>query len=458
MKQYFWQIILAGACLCTVSCATPQKTVDAPVTATPAPYVLTPGTDNRAEMELTFHIPEKTLSKRSRLIIVPRLMVGDSLYSECTPLVVDASIYADKLRRRIVLEGYEDPYGSRKQLIDKPAAAFTLPYRETLTLPASADTARVEAIVTTDGCGQCTGIDTIEVASLVRQAVYVDWMAVTFAAPSKKAAAKVVHGQGEARLQFAINLYDIDLSLGNNRAELDSMLQDLRPVLTDSLATVNSFTITGMASADGSLKFNTVLARNRANAAMQFVAQQLSLTEEQTAAIRIGSRPEGWQPVLLAMKRDGHPDTVRVADILQRLADKDDDAQERLIRRLPCWKDIREKYLAKDRKVEYTYTYTIRSFTTDSEVRDMYPKRPDAFNEEELLHAASLMETDAEKMDVYRTLLARFPDCEPAINNLAYLYVKAGRMDEARALLQKLPALYPDLENKQLRIREEGTK
>ena len=125
---------------------------------------------------------------------------------------------------------------------------------------------------------------------------------------------------------------------------------------------------------------------------------------------------------------------------------------------MACWQDIREKYLAKDRKVEYTYSYTIRSFTTDREVLDMYAKRPDAFNEEELLRAATLMKTDAEKIEVYRTLLARFPRCETAINNLAYLYLRAGMEAEARTLLQKLPERYPDLESKQLKIREEAAR
>lgn len=452
MRQHFCYIIVAAACLCA-SCNTQRKVAETAITVTPAYCQLTSGTDNRAEMELNFHIPEKTLSKRSRLVITPQLMVGDSVYDEYDPVVVEAGIYADKLRRKEVLEGYHDPYKEQKRQVDDATAAFTLSYHESVVLPASADTARIVAVVSTDGCGQCTGIDTLEMASIVRALAYVEWIEPVFTIRPK-----IVEGKGEARLQFAINLYDIDLDMGNNRAELDSMLQALTPVLTDTLATVNSFTVYGMASADGSLKFNTALARNRANAAMQYVAHRLGLTDRQMERIHIDSRPEGWQPVLRAMKLDSHPDTARVADILQRLADKDDDAQERLIRRLACWQDIREKYLAKDRKVEYTYSYTIRSFTTDREVLDMYAKRPDAFNEEELLRAATLMKTDTEKIEVYRTLLARFPRCETAINNLAYLYLRAGMEAEARTLLQKLPERYPDLESKQLKIREEAAR
>ena len=49
-----------------------------------------------------------------------------------------------------------------------------------------------------------------------------------------------------------------------------------------------------------------------------------------------------------------------------------DDVQEREIRRLSCWERIRTNYLQRDRKVEYRYTYTLKSFTSDKELLRMY--------------------------------------------------------------------------------------
>ena len=121
--------------------------------------------------------------------------------------------------------------------------------------------------------------------------------------------------------------------------------------------------------------------------------------------IRVGSRPEGWQPVIDAMTADGNRDSVRVKEILQRYADANDDVQERYIRRLSIWPVIRENYLQKDRKVEYEYSYKIKSFTTDDELLRMYDKRPDAFNEDELLRVASLATTHERKKEVYQTLM-----------------------------------------------------
>ena len=359
MKQIQYITMAAITVGILAGCASKREAA-APVTVTPSPYVLTPGDGNRVEMNLTFHVPEKAFTKRSRLVITPQVMVGDTVKEECAPVVLDAPVYSKKTDRRVKLEGYIDPQAEYAVRVDDAKTSHDVAYRETVTLPAGTDTAQVVAVVSTDGCGECTGIDTIMVASITRPALYIKWIEPTFTVRPK-----VVDGKGEARLQFVINKYDINLALGNNRSELEKMTQALTPVLKDTLATVNMFTISGMASADGSLSFNTTLARNRANAAKEYIASQLGLEKEQADRIHIDSRPEGWQPVLDAMVKDGNPDSAQVAEILRKYADENDDVQERYIRRLACWSDIKNKYLAKDRKVEYAYSYTIKSFTTE---------------------------------------------------------------------------------------------
>ena len=68
----------------------------------------------------------------------------------------------------------------------------------------------------------------------------------------------------------------------------------------------------------------------------------------------------------------GDADSTMVKNILTRYANFNDDVQERYIRRLPIWNNIKKKYLQKSRSVEYTYTYIIKNFTTDEEMLQMY--------------------------------------------------------------------------------------
>lgn len=446
MKQKLHYIALFAASAVLLAGCASQRQAGKAVTVTPSPYTVLAESGRHTDMDVTFRVPGRYVTKRSRLIIVPQLMVGDTVKEEYLPLVVDAPIYNKKLKRREVLENYTDTLAGGVRKVDNTSASFDLNYRETIALPAGVDTARVVAVITTDGCGECTGIDTVNVA---------DVRCVQWIEPEFVIRPKIVHGKGEALLHFVINKFDIRMDMGNNRAELEDMVTKLTPVLKDTLSTVNSFTVYGMASADGPLSFNTPLARNRANAAVEWVAERLGMTDRQKSRIQIDSRPEGWLPVLEAMTKDGHADSVRVKEILDRYADSNDDVQERYIRRLSCWRDIREKYLAKDRKVEYAYSYTIKSFTTDKELLDMYGKRPDAFNEPELLKVTMLVKNDKERIEVYRTILKYYPDSETAKNNLAILYLREGREDEARELLRQLPGRYPDIEGRQLKVEGE---
>lgn len=103
--------------------------------------------------------------------------------------------------------------------------------------------------------------------------------------------------------------------------------------------------------------------------------------------------------------------------------------------------------MQKDRKVEYVYTYTLKSFTTDAELLDMYGKRPDAFNEEELLRVSTLKKTPEEKKEVYRTILHYFPQSQVAANNLAVLLLREDKANEAEAVLNGLKEYSPEVLN-----------
>lgn len=446
MKRIHYYIMPMLAAGLLAGCSSARKAI----TATPSPCTVTPDSANMVRLDVEFNVPEHYLSKRSRLFITPTLVAGDTLLDEYDPIVMDAPIYGKKTRRKTVLHGYVDPYGDRAVAVDDASRSFTVPYDREVRLPEGIDNGRIVAVVSTDGCGQCTGIDTIEVASISvpvnlideKESLHLSWIEPEFVVRPK-----VAQGKGVANLQFVINRHDINLGMGNNRSELENMVATLAPILEDSLATLTSLDIYGMASADGPLSFNTPLSRNRANSAKNWLVEKLEIPADVQRGITVGSRPEGWQPVLDAMLADGHPGAEDVRRILERYADENDDVAERYIRRLPCWKDIRAKYLQKDRKVEYVYTYTIKSFTDDAELIDMYRKRPDAFNEEEFLRVSELATDDVSRMEVYKTLLKYFPQSKVGANNLAVLYLRAGNEEEARRVLAEAGEYTPEMLN-----------
>ena len=441
MKKYILFII---ACLAVAffleSCVAGKKFAKQ-ISVAPDSCILFPDTAGNIVLETVFQIPEHYISKRSRLVIVPELLVNGEVRKELTPLVVDAPIYEKKLERKKAIDGFRDLYQSNRRIVKDFSHPFELPYRELVAIPEDLETGQIRVVVSRDGCGECTGIDTVGVASIGSLVTVIDAKEsfdLTWIEPEFVIRPKLREGKGEALLQFVINRHDINLEMGNNRRELEQMTTVLRPVLADTLATIKDIHIYGMASADGSYAFNTRLARNRAASAKHWLVDELNIQPDIQRLITVGSRPEGWWPVYHAMQADGHPDSLTVKQILVRYTDSNDDIQERYIRRLPCWPDIRNKYLQKDRKVEYTYSYTLRNFITDNELQAMYRTRPDAFNEDELLRVASLATSDSSKMEVYRTLMTYFPQSKVSANNLAVLYLRNGQEVEARRTLERL--------------------
>lgn len=350
-------VILSLIMVCTVcvwmleGCAS-GKTAGKQIHVTPDAYVLTPDTNRNVCMDLTFHVPSRYFSKRSRLIIVPQLLINGKVCEELSPLVVDAPIYEKKLWRRKVAQNYRDPYEANKKQADHVLAGFELPYKETVEIPCNTYTGYVRAIVTEDGCGDCTGLDTVSIAFIRNLATLIqDTLALVRMEP------EVYEGKGEALLSFAINRHDLRPEISENRSQLEKLTNTLRPILADTLSGIKDIHIYGMASADGPYGFNTALARRRAEAAKKWLQEELAIRPELSVRISVDSRPEGWWPVYHAMVADGHPDSLAVSRILMHYSEGNDDVQEYYVRRLPCWTDIRDRYLQKDRKVELTYSY-----------------------------------------------------------------------------------------------------
>ncbi|MCM1142686.1 MAG: hypothetical protein NC453_29285 [Muribaculum sp.] len=445
MKLNIQHLIFPVLASCVLAgCGSPRKAI----TATPSPCVVTPDSAGKVNLDVAFNVPGHYLSKRSRLFITPSLFVGDTLVEEYEPLVLDASIYRKKTERKEVLHGYVDPYADVVRKAENTGKSQTYPYAHSIEIPEDIESGRIMAVISSDGCGQCTGIDTIDVASISIPVTLIDpkeslhnvWIEPEFVVRPK-----VHNGKGEARLQFIVDKWNIVMDLANNRRELTGMVETLRPILSDTLATLTSLNIFGSASAEASYQHNIMLANNRANSAKNWLSKELSLPQSVRDIIKVGAAPEGWEPVVQAMIAANDPDSTLVRELMVKYPGPTDDAAEKYIRRLKCWPRIRDNYLAKDRKVLYDYSWTIKSFTDDAELIDMYRKRPDAFNEDELLRVASLAKNDTSRIEVYKTLMNYFPQSSVAANNLAVLYLNNGDNESARRVLEEAEEFTPEM-------------
>lgn len=391
-----------------------------PVTTTPSMQTVTSDKKGRAEVNVTFNVPGHSIAKRGRLFITPTVVDGDSVVEEFSPIVLDSPIFSKKLERKRVLDGYVDPYADVAVRVADRSEALEIPYNAVLDMPKGMTEARFVAVVSTDGCGICTGIDTLTLAD-IRRALPPTDQPMTLIEPEFQIRPKVHSGKGEARLQFIVDKWNIVMDLADNRRELTGMVNTLRPILEDSLATLTSLNIFGSASAEASYDHNVMLATNRANSARKWLEDELDIPKDVHKIIKTGASPEGWEPVVQAMIAANDPDSIKVRELMLKYPGPTDDAAEKYIRRLACWPRIRDNYLAKDRKVLYDYSWTVKSFTNDAELIEMYQKRPDSFNEDEFLRVAALAKDDDSRLIVYEKMLEYFPGNEIAEYNIKAL-------------------------------------
>lgn len=348
------------------------------ITATPAPVSLTTDSLGQATADLTIHIPARAFSRRARLILTPHLDIDGQTVQEFQPIVADRTIFDKKTRRRVRLDNYEDPYAAIATTIGDTAAA--LPCRLEARVPEARDGAqrqgRITAEVTTDGCGSCTGLDTLLLADITRPATPKPEPIVERKPTTRLVRRELISkGGGAALLQFNINKYDILPDKGHNRRELERMADTLRRVFADTTYILRGIEINGLASADGSVEFNTQLALNRARAARDWLIRRLGLSRQQQLLFSVTSRPEGWLPVVEAMERAKHKDAAKVRAVVEAHLNESDDVAERIIRRMPCWQDIKTRFLDADRRVNYTYSYSVKGHT--EEIEEVYDEPAD---------------------------------------------------------------------------------
>ncbi len=84
--------------------------------------------------------------------------------------------------------------------------------------------------------------------------------------------------RGDIRLTFKVNDARLNMDLANNRAEMNSLLEQLHRVENDPNAALKSFTISSTSSPEGFYEHNLDLSQRRMNSAVDFIMANLSLT------------------------------------------------------------------------------------------------------------------------------------------------------------------------------------
>lgn len=224
--------------------------------------------------------------------------------------------------------------------------------------------------------------------------------------------------EGEMHLTFPVGKSKLNLSLGNNTAEIHAMLVDISTIENDPNMTLKQFSISGYASPEGRYESNKRLAQARVDATMSYIMQMINPDLSKNAEKITNSEVASWDEVVQLLRNDNRMDE---ADALQGVIDryKGLDARSAAAARLPFYRSIIvPEYLPQLRRVSYAITYSRYRPLTDEEILELYTKNPAGLSKYQYYRLYSVRQ-DSTREEILRNALAAHPDFVVAATDLA---------------------------------------
>ena len=183
----------------------------------------------------------------------------------------------------------------------------------------------------------------------------------------------------------------------------------MQEIQNDEFTTIQSIDICGVASPEGSLSVNQRLARQRT----EVVRDLLTNTVGGGAKFikwNVDSRVEPWSAVVKLMNEVDDKDLVQVRDIVDNNRDDYARCQTQIFADKELIAKLKDEYLPKLRKVDFTINYSLFRKLSDSEIRDKYRKGDTEFTRYEFYRLIDTESNPAEIEKMMDMALKSYPN------------------------------------------------
>ncbi len=250
---------------------------------------------------------------------------------------------------------------------------------------------------------------------------------------------RIIQEMTEADIRFLIQQADLRSSETKSEA-----IKNLRTAIQNANEAenkeINNIQVAGYASPDGTQDLNEGLAKRRQAAAQKFLQRQLK-RDKISAELDSKVTAEDWAGFQELMEGSNLKDKELVLRVLAMYTDPEE--REAQIKNLAAvYSTIAEEILPALRRSRLILTTDIIG-RSDDEILAQYAADATVLSVEELLYAATLVNTCKEKADIYNKVIALHPGEYRGYNNLGLLQFEAGKVAEARRSFAKALELAP---------------
>lgn len=237
--------------------------------------------------------------------------------------------------------------------------------------------------------------------------------------------------------------YNADIMFLIQQAELrsaelrKSSLADWKSTVTDANQAENKnveLEISAYASPDGGLELNEKLAERREANTNKFLKNEMK-KEKIDVPIFAKYTAQDWEGFKELVEKSNIQDKQLILSVLSMY--KDPEQREKEIKNISSvFSVLAEEILPQLRRSRLTANVEIVG-KSDEEISNLAASNPTALNVEELLYAATLVNTASQKTAIYKKVSELFPSDFRGFNNLGVVAFQEGKLADAQNYFNK---------------------
>ncbi len=251
---------------------------------------------------------------------------------------------------------------------------------------------------------------------------------------------RVTQQKQEANIKFLVNQANIRKSELQSNSVKD-FVEMLKKINADKeRLNIQNVEIQAYASPEGGYDFNNKLSAKRQDVTEGYVNEQLKATKVETGidAHYTAQDWEGFKQLVAVSNIQDKDVIIRVLEMY-----KDPEEREKQIRNMSAgFQELAQGILPELRRSRMIINYETIG-RSDEEILKQYNADASALSVEELLYAATLVETNAEKTAIYKKAASLYKNDARAVNNLASMSMLDGDVDAAKQYLSKVISIDP---------------